>query len=38
MASDAPILIAYDGSDAARAAVRAAGELFAPSRALVLTV
>jgi nucleotide-binding universal stress UspA family protein len=33
-----PILIAYDGSDAARAAVREAGGLFAPARALVLTV
>lgn len=33
-----PILIAYDGSDAARAAVREAGALFAPTRALVLTV
>jgi nucleotide-binding universal stress UspA family protein len=33
-----PILIAYDGSEAARAAVRAAGALFAPTRALVLTV
>ncbi len=33
-----PILIAYDGSEAARAAVREAGGLFAPSPALVLTV
>jgi nucleotide-binding universal stress UspA family protein len=33
-----PILIAYDGSDAARAAVREAGSLFAPRRAIVLTV
>jgi nucleotide-binding universal stress UspA family protein len=36
--SEAPILIAYDGSEPARAAVRAAGKLFAPARALVLTV
>jgi len=34
----APILIAYDGSDAARAAVEEAGKLFAPRRAVVLTV
>jgi nucleotide-binding universal stress UspA family protein len=34
---DAPILIAYDGSDAARAAMREAGALFAPRRAIVLT-
>ena len=33
-----PILIAYDGSEAARAAVREAGALFAPAPALVLTV
>jgi nucleotide-binding universal stress UspA family protein len=33
-----PILIAYDGSEPARAAVREAGALFAPARALVLTV
>lgn len=38
MASQAPILIAYDGSPAARAAVRRAGELFAPRGAIVLTV
>jgi nucleotide-binding universal stress UspA family protein len=38
MADDAPILIAYDGSPAAQAAVRAAGALFAPRRAIVLTV
>ncbi len=38
MAGAAPILIAYDGSPPARAAVRAAGELFAPRRAIVLTV
>jgi nucleotide-binding universal stress UspA family protein len=34
----APVLIAYDGSDAARAAVQEAGKLFAPRRAVVLTV
>lgn len=33
-----PILIAYDGSGASRAAVREAGTLFAPAAALVLTV
>jgi nucleotide-binding universal stress UspA family protein len=33
-----PILIAYDGSAAARAAVAQAGVLFAPRRAIVLTV
>lgn len=33
-----PILIAYDGSEAARAAVREAAALFAPAPALVLTV
>lgn len=33
-----PILIAYDGSEAARAAIREAGKLFAPAQALVLTV
>jgi nucleotide-binding universal stress UspA family protein len=32
-----PILIAYDGSEAARAAVRAAGTLFSPAPALVVT-
>lgn len=32
-----PILIAYDGSEAARAAVREAGALFSPSPALVVT-
>jgi nucleotide-binding universal stress UspA family protein len=36
--SEAPILIAYDGSEPARVAVREAGRLFAPARALVLTV
>jgi nucleotide-binding universal stress UspA family protein len=35
---ESPILIAYDGSEPARAAVREAGALFAPARALVLTV
>jgi nucleotide-binding universal stress UspA family protein len=35
---EAPILIAYDGSEAARAAVREAGALLAPCRALVLTI
>jgi nucleotide-binding universal stress UspA family protein len=38
MASQAPILIAYDGSQAARAAVARAGDLFAPRPAIVLTV
>ncbi|HVR05545.1 MAG TPA: universal stress protein [Solirubrobacteraceae bacterium] len=38
MAGDSPVLIAYDGSEAARAAVREAGALFAPGAALVLTV
>jgi nucleotide-binding universal stress UspA family protein len=38
MTGGAPILIAYDGSDPARAAVRQAGALFAPRRAIVLTV
>ncbi|HUN79437.1 MAG TPA: universal stress protein [Solirubrobacteraceae bacterium] len=38
MADDSPVLIAYDGSEAARAAVREAGALFAPCEALVLTV
>jgi nucleotide-binding universal stress UspA family protein len=38
MASQAPILIAYDGSQAARAAVARAGDLFAPRQAIVLTV
>jgi nucleotide-binding universal stress UspA family protein len=37
-ATERPILIAYDGSEPARAAVREAGALFAPTRALVLTV
>jgi nucleotide-binding universal stress UspA family protein len=34
----APVLIAYDGSDVARAAVRHAGELFAGRPAVVATV
>jgi nucleotide-binding universal stress UspA family protein len=38
MKAAAPLLIAYDGSDAARRAVREAAELFGPRRALVLTV
>jgi nucleotide-binding universal stress UspA family protein len=33
----APIVIAYDGSDAARRAIREAAELFGSRRALVLT-
>jgi nucleotide-binding universal stress UspA family protein len=37
MAADAPIVIAYDGSHAARAAVRRAGALFGHRRAIVLT-
>jgi nucleotide-binding universal stress UspA family protein len=37
-APDAPILIAYDGSGAARAALSEGGALFAPGRAIVLTV
>lgn len=38
MPEQAPILIAYDGSPAAQAAVASAGELFAGARAIVLTV
>jgi nucleotide-binding universal stress UspA family protein len=38
VADDAPILIAYDGSPPAQAAVHAAGALFAPRRAIVITV
>lgn len=38
MPGEPPILIAYDGSEAARAAVRESGALFAPRRAVVLTV
>jgi nucleotide-binding universal stress UspA family protein len=37
MAARAPIVIAYDGSQAAQAAVRRAGELFPGRSALVLT-
>jgi nucleotide-binding universal stress UspA family protein len=38
MSDDKPILIAYDGSDGAKAAVAAAGELFPGRRAVVLSV
>ncbi len=38
MAAASPIVIAYDGSPAAQAAVRSAGELFAPRPALIITV
>jgi nucleotide-binding universal stress UspA family protein len=38
VASDAPLLIAYDGSDAARRAVHAAADLFGSRQALVVTV
>ncbi len=38
MAEQPPILIAYDGSPPARAAVSEAGRLFAPGAAIVLTV
>ncbi|HEV2998438.1 MAG TPA: universal stress protein [Solirubrobacteraceae bacterium] len=38
MSVDSPIVIAYDGSEPARAAVREAAALFAPRRAIVLTV
>jgi nucleotide-binding universal stress UspA family protein len=38
MQGASPILIAYDGSEPARAAIREAGALFAPAPALVLTV
>jgi nucleotide-binding universal stress UspA family protein len=38
MEREALILIAYDGSEPARAAVRAAGDLFPGATALVLTV
>jgi nucleotide-binding universal stress UspA family protein len=37
-APDAPILIAYDGSDCARQAVREAATLFGSRRVLVVTV
>jgi nucleotide-binding universal stress UspA family protein len=36
--ADAPVLIAYDGSDTARHAVRKAGELFGSRQVLVVTV
>jgi nucleotide-binding universal stress UspA family protein len=35
---DSPIVIAYDGSDPARRAVREAGKLFAQRHALIVTV
>src|SRR5256885_10455897 len=35
---DAPVLVAYDGSDAADAAVRAAAQLFPDRRIVVATV
>jgi nucleotide-binding universal stress UspA family protein len=38
MPEQPPILIAYDGSPPARAAVSEAGRLFAPAKAIVLTV
>ena len=39
MASDGPVLLCYDGSDFARAAIAEAGRQLAPGRrALVLTV
>jgi nucleotide-binding universal stress UspA family protein len=38
MAEQPPIVIAYDGSPPARAAVNEAGRLFAPGEAIVLTV
>lgn len=38
MPDSAPILIAYDGSPAARAAVEQAGALFAPRAAAIVTV
>lgn len=38
MAGTGPILIAYDGSPPARAAVSEAGRLFAPGEAIVLTI
>ncbi|HEY7831378.1 MAG TPA: universal stress protein [Solirubrobacteraceae bacterium] len=38
MAAESSILIAYDGSPAAREAVEQAGALFAPRKAIVLTV
>ena len=38
MSEDSPIVIAYDGSDAARAAVNQAAALFGSRHAIVLTV
>jgi nucleotide-binding universal stress UspA family protein len=38
MNAAAPVLIAYDGSDAARRAIRETAELFGSRRALVVTV
>jgi nucleotide-binding universal stress UspA family protein len=38
MSADKPILIAYDGSDGAKAAVSGAGELFSGRRVIVLSV
>lgn len=37
-AADRPVLIAYDGSDAARQAVTDAAEILRPRRAIVITV
>jgi len=37
-AADAPLLVAYDGSNAARAAVREAAKLFGSRQVLVVTV
>ena len=37
-AAEAPVLIAYDGSDAARRAVRESGKLFGSRQVLVVTV
>ena len=38
MTAEAPILIAYDGSDAARRAISKAAELFASRKIVVMTV
>jgi nucleotide-binding universal stress UspA family protein len=38
MTADAPVLIAYDGSDTARRAVQEAGKLFGSRQVLVVTV
>lgn len=38
MASDGPVLLAYDGSDAAKAAIAEAGRLFGGGEAIVLSV